>query len=101
MKYALPIPIDSGFKYDSVLIDNVKYDGSKYTADVFGVVNGEPLPFIFQTPAGLHRVTNCIITDAEIDAVLAEHPGLTVRLDAGIHLAMERLYALIGAQPNA
>ena len=101
MKYALPIPIPSGFQYDAVLIDNVKYDGTQYTADVFGVVNGEPLPFIFMTPTGLHRVPNCIITDAEIDAVLAEHPGMTVRLDAGIHRAMERLYALVQEAQNA
>ncbi|MEI6165922.1 MAG: hypothetical protein WCS52_01890 [bacterium] len=101
MKYALPTPIASNYSYEAVLIENVKYDGTQYTADVFGIVDGQPIPLIFKTAEGLIRIPQCTITDEEINAVMAAHPEITVRLDAGLVRAMERLYELIGAQPNA
>lgn len=94
MIYVLPRPISAGYSYDSLRVENIKYDGIQYTADVFGIVDGEPMPLIFKTAAGLHRVPTCTITDAEINAVLAENPEITDRLQAGLKRAMERLYAL-------
>lgn len=95
MIYPLPRPISAGYSYDSLRIENIQYDGTQYTADVFGMVDGQPMPLIFKTASGLHRIPTCTITDEEINAVLAENPDLTDRLQAGLKRAMERLYALI------
>lgn len=102
MKYNLPTPIAANYSYEAVLVENIRYEVGQYTADVFGVVDGQPMPLIFKSESGLlHRVPGCIITDAEIDEVIAAHPEITVRLDAGMFRAMERLYALTGVPPNA
>ena len=96
MLYPLPTPIPASFNYEALRIENMRYDGTQYVADVFGVVLGEVVPFVFATATGLHRVSECTITDAEIDAYLAAHPEVTARLGAGLQCAMERLYALAG-----
>lgn len=95
MLHQLPTPIPANYSYEAVRIENMRYDGSQYMADVFGVSGGQPLPLIIGTPSGLQRITQCVILDTEIDAVMAEHPEITVRLDAGLFRAMERLYALV------
>ena len=95
MIYPLPRTIPAGYSYDSLRIENIRYDGTQYTADVFGMVDGEPLPLIIKTASGLHRVPTCTITDEEINAVLADNPDITDRLQAGLKRAMERLYALV------
>ena len=96
MQYPLPQPIPANYSYEALRIENIQYDTARqcYVADVFGVSGGQTLPFIFRTPAGLQRVSQCVITDAEIDAVQAARPEITSRLDAGLVRAMERLYAL-------
>jgi len=96
MLYPLPIAIPANYAYEALRIENMRYDGTQYVAEVFGVTLGEVVPFIFATATGLHRISECTITDTEIDAFLAEHPEITVRLDAGLRCAMERLYALAG-----
>jgi hypothetical protein len=95
MLYQLPTPIPANYSYDAVRIENMRYDGTQYTADVFGVSGGQPLPLIIGTPSGLQRITQCAITDAEIDEVLATHPEITVRMEAGLFRAMQRLFALV------
>jgi hypothetical protein len=99
MQYPLPTPIPAGFSYDALLINNVRYDAEArtYTADVFGITGGNAVPFIFMTRSGLQRVPICTITDTEIDEVMAADPAITVRLDAGLRRAMERLYALVNS----
>jgi hypothetical protein len=101
MKYQLPTPIPANLTYEAVLIENMKYDGSQYTADVFGVADGMPMPLIIKTASGIVRVPTCTITDAEIDQVIAANPAITVRLEAGMMVAMERLYAMVREVPNA
>ena len=96
MLYQLPAPIPANYAYDALRIENMRYDGAQFIAEVFGVVGGQVVPFIFGTSTGLQRVSECTITDAEIDTCLAAHPEITARLDAGMRCAMERLYALAG-----
>lgn len=98
MIYQLPRPIQAGYAYDSLRIENIQYDGTAYTADVFGIAEGQPMPLIFKTASGLHRITSCTITDTEIDAVLNDNPDVTDRLQAGLKRAMERLYDLLEAK---
>ena len=95
MLYQLPKPIAANYQYEALRIENMRYDGQQYTAEVVGVTNGQAVPFIFANRSGLHRVTECVITDAELDAVMAQFPEITVRLEAGIKCAMERLYSLV------
>ena len=95
MLHQLPTPIPANYSYEAVRIENMRYDGSQYMADVFGVSGGQPLPLIIGTPSGLQRITQCVITDAEIDTVLAAQPEITTRTAAAITSAMQRLYTLI------
>ena len=99
MQYPLPTPIAANYNYEAVLIDDLQYDPihHTYNAEVFGVTSGQVVPFIFGTREGLQRISSCTITDAEVDAVMAAHPEITDRVQAGLQRAMDRLYALINA----
>jgi len=94
MIYPLTIPIPANLHYDSLRIENIQYDGTQYTAEVFGMVNGEPMPLIYRSISGvLHRVSQYTITDLEINEVLASHPEIlsTERIKAAMLLAVQRL----------
>lgn len=97
MIYNLPRPIPSNYSYDAVRIEPPRYvpEDRCYVTEVFGVVSGVPCPLVLGNSAGLQHITECRITDAEINAVLADHPGMTDRMEAGLLRAMERLNALV------
>lgn len=96
MQYQLPSPISANYSYEALRIENMRYDGTQYTADVFGVTQNQCVPFIVANQSGsILRIAECVITDVEIDAVLAARPEITTRTEAAITSAMQRLYALI------
>lgn len=53
------------------------------------------MPLIFANSQGIQRISQCIVTDAEIDAVLTNRPEITSRMEAGLARAMERLYTMV------
>ena len=94
MIYPLSTPIPANLTYDALRIENIRYDGTQYTADVFGLVNGEPMPLIYRSVSGvLHRVSEYTITDAQINDVLSVHPEIPVteRIQAAMLLAVQIL----------
>ncbi len=74
----LPTPVPANYDYTGLRIENIQYDGSQYTADVYGMVDGQAVPFIYKSASGaLHRVSQYSITDAEINDMLAIHPEMS------------------------
>lgn len=100
---ALPRPLPSNLVYDAVEVENPSYDPilRQYTARVYGVCHGSIMPLIILTAVGVRRVEDVVITDVEIDTVLATRPDLgTDRIAAALVRAFERLYALAAEQPE-
>jgi hypothetical protein len=96
MIYPLTTPVPANFTYDALRVENMRYEAGVYTADVFGISGGQPMPFIFRTRTGsLQRITQASITDAEVDEVIAAHPEITVRIDAGMLKAVQKLMMLV------
>lgn len=97
MIYPLPVAITSNYEYSALRIENIQYSPGQYTADIFGMVDGQPMPFVFRNSAGLQHITTVAITDEEINTVLAARPDLDPndRMGAALIRAMERLYALV------
>lgn len=99
----LPVPLPSNVSYQAVAVERPTYDPvlRQYTARVYGVCRGEVIPLILSTAVAVRRVEDVVITDAEIDAVLAAKPELgTDRIAAALARAFERLYALAAEQPE-
>lgn len=104
IKKTLPVPIASSIMYQDIAIEDPTYDmiGKRYTARVYGVCQGITMPLIISTPVAVHRIEDVVITDAEIDAILAERPELgTDRLTGAMARAFERLYALAAETEEA
>ena len=102
MTQLLPRPLPSNVSYQAVRVENPSYDpvARQYTARVYGVCRGEAMPLILSTAVAVRRVEDVVITDAEIDAVLAAKPELgTDRIAAAMARAFERLYAMAAEQP--
>jgi hypothetical protein len=100
MIYPLPSPIPANYSYDAVRVEDMRYDESipGYTASVFGVSGGQPMPLIFRSGTGtLHRVTEAKITDDEIKTVMDADPSIHTVLDAAFRVAMSKLGALVQA----
>lgn len=100
MIYPLAQPVPSNYKYNALRIENIRYDGTQYTADVFGVVNGESLPLIYASASGeLHRVSEYTVSDDQINQVLAAHPEIlpTDRMRAAMVFAVQQLYAAVNS----
>jgi len=98
MIYPLQVTVPANFTYDALRIENMRYEDGVYTADVFGVSRGQPMPFIFRTRTGsLQRITQASITDAEVDEIIAAHPDITVRIDAGMLMAIRKLMMLVAS----
>ena len=93
----LPMPLSSNIVYDSIQVQNLNYDpvARAYTAQVYGVCGGNPLPLNIVTRVQLHRIETVVVTDAEIDAVLESKPELNNdRVSGAMARAFQRLYAL-------
>jgi hypothetical protein len=71
----------------------------QYTARVYGMCRGEVLPLIVSTAVAVRRVEDVVITDTEIDAVLAAQPAITDRVQAAFVRAFTRLNVLANEQP--
>lgn len=99
MIYPLPTPIPSNYSYTAVRIEDMRYDAEipGYRANVFGINGAHPMPLIFGTRSGIMRVTECIITDAEIAQAMEADPTLEKTLDAALKVAMQRLYAIVNS----
>lgn len=100
MIYPLPNPVPANFCYTSLRIENITYDGTQYTADVFGMVDATPVPLIYKSSSGqLHQVGRYSITDEDINAMLAAHPDMpaTDRMAAAMAVAVERLYEAVNS----
>jgi len=98
----LPSPIQSKIVYEAVMVENPVYDpvGRRYIARVYGVCRGTVMPLILSTAIAVRRIEETVITDAEIDEVLAARPELgTDRIAGALARAFERLYALVNEQP--
>lgn len=99
----LPRPLPSNVLYQAVQVERPTYDPMlrQYTARVYGVCRGEVMPLIFSTAVAVRRVEDVVITDTEIDAVLAAQPELNGdRIAAALSRAFDRLYALVAEQPE-
>jgi hypothetical protein len=97
----LPAPVQARIAYDGVMVENLVYDpiGHAYTCRVYGVCRGMAMPLILSTAVAMRRVEEVTVTDEEIDAVMAERPEITDRLDAAMVRAFGRLSALANEQP--
>ena len=97
MIYPLPSPIPANYSYDAMRVEDMRYDESipGYTANVFGVSGGQPMPLIFRDASGaLQRVTVATISDAEIKQVQEADPSITTVLEAALKVAMMKLYGM-------
>jgi hypothetical protein len=104
LKQPLPQPLPSNITYDAVLIDESTYDpiAREYRARVFGVCKGRPLPLILNTAAKLRHIEEVVVSDAEIDQVLAVRPDLNNdRVSGALAASFRRLYELAREQPEA
>jgi hypothetical protein len=100
MIHPLPSPIPANYHYDAVRVEDMRYDETipGYTASVFGVSNGEPMPLIFRSGTGaLHRITTARITDSEIKLAMEADPAVETVMAAALRVAMAKLYALVQA----
>jgi hypothetical protein len=97
----LPQPVQSRIAYDSIMVENLIYDpiNKAFVARVYGVCRGMTVPLIISTNVAMRRVDEVTISDVEIDAVQAEKPEITDRLDAAMVRAYARLVALANEQP--
>lgn len=97
MIYPLPTPIPANYQYEALRIEDLRYvpEQAAYVCEVYGIAGGQPMPLIVANSQGIQRVQNVAVTDAEIDAVLAAHPEITSRMEAGLARAMERLYTMV------
>jgi len=103
MKQPLPYRLPSNVVYDSVEVENVSYDpeARQYAARVFGVCSGTVMPLIIVTRVQVRRVEDVVITDDEIDAVIAEHPEYASnRVGAALVRAFQRLSAMAAETPE-
>lgn len=102
MRIELPQAIPSNLTYTSLEVQNLLYlpESGEFKCRVYGVAGGtEVMPLIINTPHGIERIEDVVITDAEIDAAIAaateanpEAPELT-RTQGAMAVAMTRLYA--------
>lgn len=93
----LPSPLPANIIYDAIRIEDSNYDpvAREYTARVFGVCRGIPLPLILCTAAAVRHIDIVTVSDADIDAALAVRPALgNDRVSGALAAAFERLYAL-------
>ncbi len=102
MKQPLPFRLASNVVYDAVEVEQVSYDPltKQYSARVFGVCGEHIMPLIFVTRRQLRRIEEVVITDDEIDQVIAAHPEYAnERVPAAMYRAFERLAAM-AAEPT-
>lgn len=97
----LPAPVNARISYDSVMVENLVYNpvDKEFMARVYGVCRGMVIPLILCTNVAMRRVDSVTISDVEIDAVMAEKPEITDRLDAAMVRAYARLVSLANEQP--
>lgn len=103
MQQSLPHVLPSNVAYDAVAVENPSYDpiARQYSARVYGVCNGYVMPLIIRTLVAVRRVEDVVITDAEIDAVIAGRPDLASdRVGAAMVRAFQRIYALAAETPE-
>lgn len=103
LKQPLPQPLPAGIVYEAVLIEDAAYDpiARQYRARVFGICKGRPLPLILNTAVQLRHIEEVVVTDAEIDQVLAVRPDLNSdRVSGALAASFRRLYELANEQPE-
>ncbi len=104
LRQPLPQPLPSNIVYEAIIIDASSYDpiSRQYTARVFGVCKGRPLPLILNTAAALRHIEEVVVSDAEIDTALSVRPDLNNdRVSGALAASFRRLYDLAREQPEA